>query len=367
MRVLLLSAYAAQSHRYWQAALQQMFPRWSWTVLELPPRYFSWRVRGNPLYWSIAERELLQAPHDLLIATSMSDLATLRGLVPALGEIPALLYFHENQFAYPQDKQQHSLLEAQMVSLYGALAADTIAFNSRFNRDTFLDGCDALLARLPDRVPAGVVTSLRDKSCILPVPLMPAEPREGQGAATPDRRAGIRLLWSARFEHDKGGEGLLRILHNLEAAQADFEVAVTGQQFRRSPPVFAEIEREFSHRLVQFGYVDSEARYTDLMQWANVALSTALHEFQGLALMRAVQCGCVPVVPDRLVYREIYDPLYRYPSSPQTPAREAAAAAELICAFGKALPPQPDLSAYFPQALSGRYERTICALQDSNR
>ncbi|WP_188109606.1 tRNA-queuosine alpha-mannosyltransferase domain-containing protein [Pseudohalioglobus sediminis] len=364
---MLLSAYAAQSHRYWQAALQQMFPRWSWTVLELPPRYFSWRVRGNPLYWSIAERELLQAPHDLLIATSMSDLATLRGLVPALGEIPALLYFHENQFAYPQDKQQHSLLEAQMVSLYGALAADTIAFNSRFNRDTFLDGCDALLARLPDRVPAGVVTSLRDKSCILPVPLMPAEPRAGQGAATPDRRAGIRLLWSARFEHDKGGEGLLRILHNLEAAQEDFEVAVTGQQFRRSPPVFAEIEREFSHRLVQFGYVDSEARYTELMQWANVALSTALHEFQGLALMRAVQCGCVPVVPDRLVYREIYDPLYRYPSSPQTPASEAAAAAELICAFGKALPPPPDLSAYFPQVLSGRYERTIRALQDSNR
>ena len=196
---------------------------------------------------------------------------------------------------------------------------------------------------------------------------MPARSFPGQGATTPERGARLRLLWSARFEHDKGGEGLRRILQHLEAAQADFQLAGTGQQFRRSPPVFAQIEREFSHRLVQFGYVESEARYTDLMQWANVALSTALHEFQGLALMRAVQCGCVPVVPDRLVYREIYDPLYRYPSSPQEPDREAAAAAELICSFGQAPPPAPDLSAYYPQALSGRYERTICALQDSNR
>ena len=46
MRVLLLSAYAAQSHRYWQARLQSMFADWEWEVLSLPPRYFSWRVRG---------------------------------------------------------------------------------------------------------------------------------------------------------------------------------------------------------------------------------------------------------------------------------------------------------------------------------
>ncbi len=48
VKVLLLSAYAAQSHVYWRRGLQQMFPQWDWTCLELPPRYFSWRVRGNP-------------------------------------------------------------------------------------------------------------------------------------------------------------------------------------------------------------------------------------------------------------------------------------------------------------------------------
>ena len=91
MRVLLLSAYAARSHIHWQNALVAMFPQWSWRHLSLPPRHFSWRVRGNPLYWAIAEREVLEAQYDLLVVTSMVDLATLRGLVPNLARVPTVL------------------------------------------------------------------------------------------------------------------------------------------------------------------------------------------------------------------------------------------------------------------------------------
>ena len=195
MRVLLLSAYAAQSHRYWQAGLQQMFPHWQWVELELPARHFSWRVRGNPLFWSVSERAVLESEFQIVIATSMVDLATLRGLVPSLSAIPSLLYFHENQFDFPQDRQQHSLLEAQMVSIYSAMAADRIAFNSVFNRDSFLQGCRALFARLPDFVPEGVVEALEDKSHVLPVPLLPAP--DGAGVGWPSRSGPdvIRILW----------------------------------------------------------------------------------------------------------------------------------------------------------------------------
>lgn len=110
MRVLLLSAYAAASHQHWQRSLLAMFPDWQWQVLTLPPRHFSWRIRGNPLYWALSERALLEGEYDLLVATSMVDLATLRGLVPGLARLPSLLYFHENQFEYPQRSGQHSLV-----------------------------------------------------------------------------------------------------------------------------------------------------------------------------------------------------------------------------------------------------------------
>ena len=109
MKILLLSAYDAASHRYWRKGLVTAFPDWSWTTLCLPPRHFSWRVRGNPLSWLEQSETQLAMAHDLVIATSMVDLATLRGLSAAIATVPALLYFHENQFCYP-DKDPYRLL-----------------------------------------------------------------------------------------------------------------------------------------------------------------------------------------------------------------------------------------------------------------
>lgn len=370
MRVLLLSAYAAQSHIYWHESLVQMFADWEWQLLTLPPRHFSWRVRGNPLYWSLAERERLEGDYELLIATSMVDLATLRGLVPRLADLPTVLYFHENQFCYPQSQPKHSLLEAQMVSLYSALAADAIVFNSSYNQSSFLAGCDTLLAGMPDRVPKGIIPMLQGKSRVLSVPLNEAGhgPQEGvaaegsgswsqPGAAFSERP--LRLLWVGRFEYDKGGDNLLLILQLLEEQAISYELAVVGQQFRNSPPVFRCIEAEFQHRLVQFGYLESRADYQRVLAGADMVLSTALHEFQGLAVLEAVAAGCVPVVPGRLVYPEIFSPSNNYPSYPQDRRREAAGAVSLIVELSRQLEwdrvEAPDVSSFTRAILMPQY------------
>ena len=369
MRILLLSAYAAQSHVHWQQSLQAMFPQWHWQVLSLPPRYFSWRVRGNPLSWALPERATLEAGYDLLLATSMVDLATLRGLVPCLAQIPSVLYFHENQFAYPQDRQQHSLLEAQMVSLYGALAADQLLFNSRYNRDTFLAGVEALLQRLPDHVPPGVANLLASKSRVLPVPVDPPPqldnaPWPGQPGDFPERP--LRLLWLGRFEHDKGGEGLYETLCQLEAEGPDYELAVIGQQFRDSPPVVARIAARFDSRLVRFGYLQSREEYQQVLGAADIVLSTALHEFQGLAVLEAVAAGCLPVVPARLSYPEIYPSRYCYASSPDDPAAEAGAAVNTLRAVAQGLwaglSECPDVSAFYPASLADPYRELFTSV-----
>ncbi len=370
MRVLLLSAYAAQSHRYWQRGLRAMFPDWEWTELNLPPRHFSWRVRGNPLVWSRDHRQQLERDHDLLIATSMVDLATLRGLVPALCTLPSALYFHENQFFYPRGNSKHSLLEAQMVSLYASLAADRIFFNSAHNRDSFLDGLTGLLRRLPDLVPRALDHCIAGKSEILPVPLLAEDTvavdpywpgLQGDYPARP-----LRLLWSARFEHDKGGELLLQILEMLAADGLPFEIAITGQQFRHSPPEFAAIARRFSAELVQFGFVDSPESYRALQSGADIVLSTARHEFQGLAVLQSVAAGCVPVVPDRLAYREIYPSALRYMSAPSQPEREARAAVDLIRQLAQRIArgerPVPAVDAFSIDTLAPRYRALLLAL-----
>lgn len=345
--------------------LQTMFAQWEWQVLTLPPRHFSWRVRGNALYWSQVEKDTLQAQYDLVVATSMVDLATLRGLVPTLARRPTLLYFHENQFEYPQHRQQHTLVEAQVTSVYSGLAADRILFNSAYNRETFLRGCDQLLGKLPDFVPAGVVASLRDKSDVVPVPLaMSASERiTAQWPAT-DSTPGkqkLRLVWAGRFEHDKGGESLLPVLMSLEAAGLDYELALVGQQFRDEPAVFGEIKARCGHRLVHSGYIETEMAYRGLLEAADIVLSTASHEFQGLAIMEAVQHNCVPVVPNRLVYPEIYPRLFCYESIPDNPVAEARSAADAILAVAADWQyyrdSVPDLTPFSQRSLVPVYER----------
>jgi glycosyltransferase involved in cell wall biosynthesis len=353
-----------------------MFPLWRWVELTLPPRHFSWRVRGNALHWSMTERDRLEGGYDLLVATSMVDLATLRGLVPALAQIPTIVYFHENQFVYPQDRQRHNLLEAQMTSLYSALAADRVLFNSQYNQSTFFEGCQALLDRLPDYVPPAVVASLQQKSSVLPVPVDPVDSatissqwpkKQSKTAARP-----LRLIWVGRFEHDKGAGGLRRILCRLEDAGLDYELAITGQQFRTSPEVFGEIQTSYAHRLVQFGYIESADDYRALLQGADIVLSTALHEFQGLAVLQAVARGCLPVVPERLVYPEIYPATFCYESLPENPDEEAASAMELIAKLAENLEEHtvvpPDVSMFEAEHLVGLYERVFtrtAALYDS--
>jgi glycosyltransferase involved in cell wall biosynthesis len=371
VKVLLLSAYAAASHLHWQRKLLAMFSQWQWQVLTLPPRHFSWRVRGNPLYWSLEERPVLEEDYDLLVATSMVDLATLRGLVPALARLPSLLYFHENQFDYPQQGAQHNLLEAQMVSLYSALAADYLAFNSAYNRDTFLAGVDDLLRKLPDRVPAGVAATLAGKASVLPVPI-DIENSTGDNAHWPGSagrypQRPLRLLWSGRFEHDKGGEALWHTLKELERRGLNYELALCGQQFRSAPGVFTRIETEFSHRLVHFGFLPEIADYRALLRATDVVLSTARHEFQGLAVLEAVASGCLPAVPDRQAYPEIFPAQFRYVTHADDAALEAAAAADLVSRLAAMVAQgevrAPDVSAFSLGQLQPRYSELLLSMK----
>ena len=325
MKVLLLSAYDVASHRYWRKALVAHLNAIDWHQLCLPARYFNWRIRGNPLSWALSQQETLSQHYDLIIATSMVDLATLKGLVPNLANIPSIVYFHENQFAYPLSPDQQQRIEPQMVSLYSGLAAQQLVFNSDYNRTTYLTGIEQMLAKMPDCVPKGVVQQLSIKSQVIPVPIELTKRVERSAFSAP-----LTLVWNHRWEYDKGPERLFAGLLLLKTRGVDFLIHIIGQQFRQSPDIFRQLKNSFSENIGEFGYIKDHSQYLRILSESDLVISTAIHEFQGLAVMEAVACGCIPVVPDRLSYPEYFDDKYCYPSRMDNLDAEASGLCDTI-------------------------------------
>lgn len=324
-KILLLSPYDILSHQYWWQGLQAQFPEYQWTVLTLPPRYFSWRIRGNSLSWAFTQGDILKQHYDLLISCSMTDLSSLRGFIPELGKIPTLVYCHENQFLFPQTEHQHSAIEAQILQIYTLLCADKIIFNSYFNRDSFFEGVRNLLQKLPDQVPKNLIHLLENKTVVIPVLLETIKPAKQKNEL-------FTLVWNHRWEYDKGLQQLLLLIESLCEKNIDCHFHIVGQQFRKVPePLQKAIDLLQKHNMAgKTGFIENRNDYLALLGESHLVLSTSLHEFQGLAIMEAVLCGCTPLLPNRLSYPEFFDEGFLYASYPENPQQESAAALEKI-------------------------------------
>ena len=350
-RILILSAYQADSHAWWTDWLQRAFPGVDWRLLTLPGRHFKWRIRGNPLSW-LDRIEAASGGVDRVIATSMVDLATLRGLYPPLAGLPTDYYFHENQFAYPVGPDQRPSLEPQIVQLYGALAADRLLFNSEWNRTSFLEGVGRLLRRMPDAVPSGIVERLAPRAHIVPVPITPA-PGDPPGHDQRRYRDPRLILWNHRWEYDKAPELFAEALAALVDRGVDFRLALLGGRPARTPAALARIEAAFADRIVVNGRVP-RAEYDALLRRAGIVVSTAIHEFEGLGMLEATAAGATPLVPDALVYPEQYPARYRY-SAGDTSALAATLADWLV----RGAPAAPDVSPWTETALRPRWGKML--------
>jgi glycosyltransferase involved in cell wall biosynthesis len=87
----------------------------------------------------------------------------------------------------------------------------------------------------------------------------------------------------------------------------------------KQPWLFDELQRQVSARLgVHIQFVKTQdlalnkSQYYELLAASKVIVSYALQENFGFGVAEAAYLGCVPVLPNRLVYPELYDKKYLY-------------------------------------------------------
>jgi glycosyltransferase involved in cell wall biosynthesis len=301
MRVLFLEPYRGGSHKAfldgWSA-----HSRHAWTVLGLPPYKWKWRMRHAAATFAddAAARVARGERWDAVVCSDMLDLASFRGLAPAaVRDLPAVAYFHENQLTYPVRCEEERDYHYGFTNMTTALAARAVWFNSAWHRDSFLDALARVLRRMPDHQPLDAPERIRARSAVQPQGIAPAAAREARAPGP------LRILWAARWEHDKDPDTFFAALDRLRDGGTPFRVSVVGERFRDVPPVFARARERFAGQVDRWGYQEARADYERALLDADVVVSTARHEFFGISIVEAVAAGAFPVVPRRLAYPEV--------------------------------------------------------------
>ena len=366
-RILIVEPFYGGSHKQLIDFLTEYIPKAE--LVTLPAKKWHWRARTSALYLSQVisktfSRDILFCSSVL----NLCELCSLRPDLSQIPK--KIVYFHENQLVYPKQNTKNRDFQYGYNQICTCIVADTILFNSHFNLDSFLDNIGSFLKLQPDFKPDVSVLKqqILDKSKVLYFPIKlpkhrsllkrfenPESPEKRENPEKPEKteipekhentekngntentekpenpekdenpenlekteipenpekpeksEKPLHILWPHRWEHDKNPEDFFQTLFKLKQENLNFELSILGENFDDVPEVFNRAKVELKQEIRHFGWLENREKYFEILHEADVVISTANHEFFGVAMLESAASGCLPLVPDRLVYPEIY-------------------------------------------------------------
>eukprot|EP00075_Anas_platyrhynchos_P025754 XP_027315007.1 glycosyltransferase-like domain-containing protein 1 isoform X4 [Anas platyrhynchos] len=385
MTVLLIEAFYGGSHKQLMDLLQEELKE-DCVLCTLPAKKWHWKARTAALYFM--QTVPTNPNYRILFASSVLNLAELAALRPDLGKLKKVLYFHENQLAYPVQNWKERDFQYGYNQILSCLVADVVVFNSAFNMESFLTSIGKFMKLIPDHRPKDLEKIIRPKCQVLYFPVrfpdvsrfMPehklahlenligvksngdayqfaglpgqqksralgglmknsnvchesglceAQPglcttqHEGLHSplTAPERlnkseasestnpcqeedkqhltfnlcniwsgmdyqQRPLHVAWPHRWEHDKDPETFFKVLLKLKEKELPFHVSVLGECFTDVPDIFSEAKKALGSSVLHWGYLPSKDDYFQALCTADVVVSTAKHEFFGVAMAR---------------------------------------------------------------------------------
>ena len=297
--------------------------RHRWTLLKLPPRRIERRLSVAASWFAEQLSRHWSGRVDILFTSEAMNLASLYRLVPAVAAPPSVVYFHDNQLLAPKvvrpkvtqrnaDELPEQIpgrggatnalvtpplplaareVDLALVNLNTATAATEIWFNSTFHMRSFLAGAAKLIERHPELSSHSPLAQVTAKAHVMPPPLdLNLIPHVKLAADTPARDPRTIFIDTR--------DAQVRILN-----AALGELASRGERFRLITvgPV-EDLSDTWPRRTIS--ETDDYAHVQGLWE-AGVVLSVRPGAPCDLQVIRGMQAGCRPVLPDRGIYPEL--------------------------------------------------------------
>lgn len=161
------------------------------------------------------------------------------------------------------------------------MAADELIFNSHFNKNSFLENINPVLAIQSDLKLKHIREKIQPKCEVIYFPIKFSE----MPLQRPDCTSSLvlHLIWPHRWEHDKNPQLLTETLLELNKRQLEFKISILGESFQTVPDCFDQIQSKLGDKLVNFGFLSKEEYYKTLVT-GDIVISTAGHEFFGVSM-----------------------------------------------------------------------------------
>jgi glycosyltransferase involved in cell wall biosynthesis len=297
VNIIFVESFYGGSHKSFLDGLLK-YSRHNITPITLPSRFWKWRLRSAALHIAEEYGEALRQA-DLIIATDLINLADLKAL--SRFACPSILFLHENQLTYPTPEGEKPELNFGFTNLVSALAADRCLFNSRYHFQEFDYALKHFINDIPEFAPEMAHQQVMSKSQVIYMGIDFSEFRRRPVLNNPKPI----ILWNHRWEFDKQPGVFFKQMYKLAEEGLDFELLLLGENFQVHPKEFIEAREKLGPRIRQFGYAESPYDYSRFLALADIVVSTAIQENFGFAVIEAMHCHTLPLLPNRLSYPEI--------------------------------------------------------------
>lgn len=297
MKIAFLESFYGGSHKSFLDGLIQNTSHEIKSYV-LPARFWKWRLRSSAIYFADQFGPEFNE-FDLIMATDMINIAEFKALTNC--SKPIIMFFHENQLTYPLPGRETIDMHFGFVNITSALTADLNLFNSEFQLSEFTKKLPEFLHKIPEFVPKNTLTNIVQKS---QVTYMGCDFQPFSNLKKTKNDSPV-ILWNHRWEFDKQPHIFFECLYKLQELNYDFEVIILGENSQVHPKEFIEAKKRLSDRIIHIGFAECRDDYASFLARADIVISTAIQENFGFAVLEAMFCRALPLLPERLSYPEI--------------------------------------------------------------